>query len=84
MEQDLTNPINFDLVTKIDPDLIVQIFLLVVLLFYGLFTLLVYKQVKILNRTIQTPTAGTVNKLALIQFVVTWLLVAVVILLILL
>ena len=84
MEQDLTNPINFDLVTKIDPDLIVQIFLLVVLLFYGLFTLLVYKQVKILNRTIQTPTAGTVNKLALIQFVVTGLLVAIVILLILL
>jgi len=82
MDLNLISLSKFDFVGSIDRA--VQIFLLVVLLFYGLFTWLVYKQVRILNRTIQTPTAGTVNKLALIQFVVIWLLVAIVILLILL
>ena len=82
MDLNLVSLSEFDFAKSID--LVAQIVLLIVLLLYGLFNLLVYKQVKILNQTIHTPTSGIVNKVALIQLAVIWLFVIIVILLILL
>ena len=67
MENNLIELFNIDgdITPKID--LGVQIFLLIVFSFYEIFSILVYKQIKILNKTITTPRAGLLNKLALIQ-----------------
>ena len=67
MENNLIELFNIDgdITPKID--LGVQIFLLIVFSFYEIFSFLVYKQIKILNKTITTPRAGLLNKLALIQ-----------------
>ena len=51
---------NVDVASSID--LWVQIFLLVVAVFYSIFAFLVYKQVGILNETIHTPRAKTLKK----------------------
>jgi hypothetical protein len=45
-------------------DLWLQIFLLVVVVFYAIFAFIVYKQVGILNDTISTPKAGLLRQLA--------------------
>ena len=46
---------------KINIDLIVQVFLLVVLALYSGYSLLLYKQLLILNKTIQTPRGSVLN-----------------------
>ena len=53
---------NVDIASNLD--LWVQIFLLVVLLFYTIFAFLVQKQVGILNRSIKTPKERLMNTLA--------------------
>ncbi len=69
METNLLELINTngDVTSKID--LGVQIFLLIVFSFYEIFSFLVYKQIGILNKTINTPRAGLLRKLALTQLV---------------
>ncbi len=80
MENNLIDLFNFntDITSKID--LGVQLFLLIVFSFYEIFSFLVYKQIKILNKTITTPRAGLLNKLALIQLAFSTLLLLVTIL----
>lgn len=48
-------------------DLGVQLFMLVVIGFFEIFSVLVYQQIKILNKTITTPRAGLLERLALLQ-----------------
>jgi hypothetical protein len=47
-----------------DLDFWIQIFLLIVVVFYTIFAFLVYKQVGILNDTISTPRAALLRKFA--------------------
>ena len=66
---------NVDIASNLD--LWVQIFLLVVLLFYTIFALIVRKQIGILNRTIKTPKEGLLNTLALTHLLVATILLIV-------
>lgn len=50
-------------------DLLIRGLILVLVGFYTIFAVLVYKQVGILNKTIITPKAGLVNALALLHLV---------------
>ena len=59
---------NVDIASNLD--LWVQIFLLVVLLFYTIFALIVRKQIGILNRTIKTAKEKLLNALAQIHFLI--------------
>lgn len=63
-------------------DLLIQVFLLLLVLFYSGFNLLVYKQVGILNQSIQTARAPLLKRLAKANLVASALLVVVLILLI--
>ncbi len=63
-------------------DLIVELVLLLVVFFYSGFNLLVYKQVRILNQSIQTTRAPFLKRLAKIQMIATAVLLVVIILLI--
>ena len=63
-------------------DLLIQVFLLLLVLFYSGFNLLVYKQVGILNQSIQTTRAPLLKRLAKANLVASALLVVVLILLI--
>ncbi|OGY21504.1 MAG: hypothetical protein A2126_04195 [Candidatus Woykebacteria bacterium GWB1_45_5] len=69
---------------KLNFDLAIQVVLLLALAIYSVFAILVNKQVKILNRSIQTPRAGLLNNIALAHLVYSLLGLAVVILTILL
>jgi len=80
MENNLIELLNFntDIIPKID--LGIQMFFLIVLSFYEIFSVLVYKQIKILNKTITTPRAGLLETLALMQLAFSSLLLLAVIL----
>lgn len=82
MDTNLIDLLNFntDITSKID--LGIQIFLLIMISFYEIFSFLVYKQIKILNKTITTPRAGLLNKLALVQLAFSTLLLFTIILVI--
>ena len=61
-------------------DLWLQIFLLLVVVFYAIFAFIVYKQVGILNDTISTPKAGLLKRLAGAHLVASLVVLAVLIL----
>lgn len=63
-------------------DLLIQGFLLLVLIFYTIFSLLVSKQVRILNENIQTTDAPALNKAARTQLLASVGLLVLIILLI--
>jgi hypothetical protein len=56
---------------NLDFDLIARIFLFGALLLYVIYTFLIYKQVNLLNRSIQTRGAPLLNLVALVQLLVT-------------
>jgi len=53
--------------TNLNLNWLVLLFLLVVLIFYTIYAVLVFKQVKILNKTIFTQAAAVLNTIALIH-----------------
>ena len=53
--------------TNLNLNWFVLLFLLVVLIFYTIYAVLVFKQVKILNKTIFTQAAAVLNTIALIH-----------------
>ena len=56
-------------VTALNFSSLLLLFLLVVLIFYTIYALLVFKQVKILNKTISTRAAVVLDALALIHLI---------------
>ena len=72
------------ILTNINLDFVGLLFLLVVIILFSIFAFLVERQVKILNKTIQTPMRGLLNLLASLQLAAALLLLIVVIFLILL
>lgn len=84
MEPALVRLIKANIDISVNIDLWVQIFILVVLVIYTIFTFLVYKQVGILNRTISTPRAKLIHKIAQIHLASSLVLLAVTVIVLLL
>ena len=63
-------------------DLWIQIFLLVALIFYSGFSLLINKQINILNKAIETKRAGILNNLSKLNLLASITLLVVVLLMI--